>query len=139
MDAQKYQDALNFMYMESGKPKWWVCRALTKTHNTAGNPPNDLSLAEAESIFHELKKKELLIPFINEHGAACYLLNECKEDEWRSEIANAVKPWFLKSKFLKCSAKIVLWISLAYASGYLGALGENRANESSDSVGVVSP
>ena len=139
MNPKKRQDSLRFMFNESGNPKWWKPEALMKSVNPQGNPPGDLSLAEAQSIFHDLKKKELLLPFINQAGEACSLLNECKEDEWHVEIADAVKPWWRKSRVLKTAFKVTLWGLGALLGGYLGALGKNAAEKRGDPIGIKSP
>jgi hypothetical protein len=92
-----------------------------KSENPQGNPPNDLCAAEAESVFHELKKKELLLPFINDHGEACYLLNECKEDEWKTEIKDAIKPWYKKSRFISKFWNNTKFIFIAFIAGLAGS------------------
>jgi hypothetical protein len=101
---------------------------LVKSLNPQGNPPGNLAINEAESIFQDLRKKELLLPSINMQGDACYLLNECKEDEWHTAIKDSVKPWFMKSPFLKTTGKVILWAIGSLLGGYLGSFGGHLAD-----------
>jgi hypothetical protein len=96
-------------------------------------------MTEAESIFHDLKKKDLLVPFINEHKQACFLLNECKQDEWVAEIEEANQQWIRKKSTWKPVGKLLLWIIAAFLAGYLGAKGEKLANKDVNPSGIVAP
>lgn len=119
------------MFDESKFPnaKWWTPAALTAAGNPQGKPPGDIQASEAESIFHELKRKELLLPFINPANNHCYLLNECKEAEWLDEIADAGKPFWAKRRRWKTIGKVFLWLLAAFLSGYVGAVAKIAAEK----------
>ena len=121
MNDQRRQAILRWMYNESKGGKWWQPGVLTPAGNPAGNPPGNLNAAEDLSIFIDLKKKELLVSAINDRREPCFVLNECKEDEWKAEIRDAVKPWWMKSRFLKTVGKVLLWGMATFLGSYLAA------------------
>lgn len=131
MDPKRHKAALEFMFNESKFPnaKWWLPNALTMAGNAAGNPPGNIQQAEAESIFHDLKKKELLLPFINSANQACYILNECKEAEWHDEIEDAGRPFWSKRRRWKTVGKVLLWVVAAFLAGYIGAMAKIAAEK----------
>jgi len=131
MNDQRRQDILSWMLKESHDGKWWKPGSLTMNGNPDGKPPGNLTAAEDLSIFSDLKKKELLVSALNDRREPCFILNECKEAEWKAEVADAVKPFWRKSRLLKTVGKALLWILLAYAGGYLAARGRIAADSSS--------
>jgi hypothetical protein len=116
------------MFENSGSPIWWTPGGLTREGNPAGNPPGEIKATEAESIFQDLKRKELLLPAINNRGQACYILNECKEAEWKMEILDAGRPSWLKKRTAITVGKVMIWLLTAFLAGYLGAAGKNVAD-----------
>ena len=60
MTKEKQKAAFEFMFNKMGESIYWKPGALTQSGNPEGNPP-DLNLAEANSIFSTLIKKELII------------------------------------------------------------------------------
>jgi hypothetical protein len=139
MDNKRRRDILDWMLSQTYDSKWWLPGSLTLEGNPAGNPPGNLNGAEAQSIFHDLLSKNLLIPTFNQHGQKCYILNECKEKEWRTEIREVNRPWLFKSQTLKSILKGAVWIITAYLGGYLGALGKQLTDKPSSRVGIVTP
>jgi hypothetical protein len=128
MTPQQQKEAFKFMFAEFGKPIWWKPGSLTKVGNPKANPP-DLNIAEAESIFRLLASKELIFPFINEHGESCFLIHHAKEKEWK-ELINP--PNFCQrhwKKILLWIGAFILWsLSLVYST-YITKTVENRVEK----------
>jgi len=106
------KEAFQFMYAEFGKSIWWQPQVLTRSNNPKANPP-DLNQVQAESIFHELISKELLLPAINPNGQNCWLIHQGKKAEWEALIN---PPNFFRKNW-KYLGIFLLWSSsLAYST-----------------------
>ncbi len=131
MLGSRRKEILSWMLANSRNGTWWRPGALTKEGNPDGKPPANLNAAEDLCVFEDLKKKELLVSAINDKMQPCFVLNECKEEEWKDEIEDAERPWWKKSKIFKKTGKVIIWIIATFLVGYLAALAEKFVNSSS--------
>lgn len=61
---------------------------LDKKKNSDPNLVEVFDHAEIISIFEELRKEGYILPVVNQYGHGCFILNECKENEWLEKIAD---------------------------------------------------
>jgi hypothetical protein len=98
-------------------------------------PRPTLSPVEAEGLFRYLEEQRLVFPKETSQGTA-YCLNEMKEREWTEVIKDLKKPKWLRSKSLKITGKILLFILCAFIGGYLGRVAEKMVDKSFDKGGI---
>lgn len=92
------------MFNEMGKEMLWRPGLLTKAGNPKDSSPN-LTIMEAESIFHLLRKHELILEQ-QALGTPAYILNKTKEDEWKDLIETSKDQHLVHSTLFE-SLKII--------------------------------
>jgi hypothetical protein len=128
MTEQLRKEAHEFMFKEFGKSIWWEIKDLTPEGNPAGNPPN-LNRAEAESIFHDLFKMDLVIPTKNKDGEDCFIIHQARRKEWEDLIDPPNILQRNKKQILIWLVAFILWFSSILISAYLTKKVENRVDQ----------
>ncbi len=112
MNEIRQKVALQWLYNNCGR-KWFTPLVLDSAANAAGNPPKEIHPTEVLSIFEELRKSEYILPVVNQYGIACFILNECKENEWLEKIDKLAPPperkvWdFIKAHFASITSGFI--------------------------------
>jgi len=89
-------------------------------------PRPALTLFEAQGLFYILEERKLVYPKEIDRQTA-YCLNEIKVAEWEDFISDLGKPAWMRSKVLAQVGKALLWVTVAFVGGFLGALAEKSA------------
>jgi len=134
MDDLLKREAFQFMYVEFGKSIWWQSPSLTRAGNPkADPPPPNLNQVQADSIFHELISKELLLPAINPNGQNCWLIHQGKKTEW----AALINPPNFFQRHIYHIGIFLLWSSSIIYSTWLVKTVEYRIEKRAEPIPVL--
>jgi len=118
-------EAARWIYERKDGPMWWNWPVLTE-HNP---DPSSLKIPDtrAWNIFMDLASRGLLVPMVNDEGAAVYRLDLSKGSEWKRAMEPpagwfSLHVWKQAAYGIRKSVQFVMWVISLVIAAWIGSL-----------------